>query len=156
MHEWWDRAPEVKRQLKGTPPATRAALKKLQPFYGEPIENADWHPLFFLSELSNRDKHRRLNVLARRADWEFVDAEGKPIFDVSTVEGRVAESDKGGTYRVTLTVRPDHANVEMYLLSAYQISLDEPPQLIGDLVQTITRINQFVDNRVLPTVKSLL
>jgi hypothetical protein len=97
-----------------------------------------------------------LNLLARSAEFEFVDGDGKPIFHVSTVKGRVAESREGGTYRVTLTVRPDHANLEMYLLSSYQVALNEPPTLVRDLMQTLTQINEFIDARVLPAVKTLI
>jgi hypothetical protein len=156
ISEWWDNSPKVTRQLKDTPPGTRAALKKLQPFDGVPLTNPTWHPLFALNVLNNRDKHRRLNLLARRATIDFVDADGKPIFQTPPLPAHIAEGQEGDTYTVTLAIRPDYANVDMYLLTTYQVAFDEPPELIGDLVETLTGINQFIDSRVLPTVKALL
>lgn len=158
MHKWWDCAPEVGRQLKNTPPDTRAALKALQPFYGVPRINPSWHPLFLLSELNNRDKHRRLNVLSRAVELEVVDANGKPIFQrgIPPIQDRIPERRERDTYPVVFRVLPEYANMEMYLLSEFKVTLDEPPELISDLVQTLTRINEYIDREVFPTVKALL
>jgi hypothetical protein len=157
MSKWWDDSDLIGRKLQNTPPRTRAALKNLQPFYGVPATNPLRHPLWALSVLNNRDKHRRLNLLARSARLEFVDADGKPIFfQAPPLPTRIAESSKGDTYTVMLTVSPDHANMDMYLLTTYQVALHEPPELIGDLVETLTGINEFIDARVLPTIKALL
>jgi hypothetical protein len=155
IHQWWDNAPQVKRQLKSTPPGTKAALKKLQPFYGVPRTNPDWHPLFALNTLNNRDKHRRLNLLARHASIESVDGRGKPLFHGIPIEQRITERDEGDAYTVTLSVLPDYANVDVYLLATYQVALDEFP-VISNLVPALEEINQFIDTRVLPTVKALL
>ncbi len=156
MPSWWDTSREVGRDLNNTPPGTRAALKRLQPFHGVPMHFPMAHPLWALSVLSNRDKHRRLNVLARRAAIEFVDGEGKPIFQGPPLDTRITERNEGNTYTVTLTIRPDYADVDMNLFAAHDVALHEPPELIGDLIETLTGINQFIDARVVPTVKTLL
>jgi hypothetical protein len=73
MDQWWDNDPSgaIARYLKDTPAGTKAALKPLQPFYGIPAVNPDRHPLAHLQLLSNRDKHRRLNLLVRNASLDF-------------------------------------------------------------------------------------
>jgi hypothetical protein len=45
--------------------------------------------------------------------------------------------------------------VDVYLLATYQVALDEFP-VISNLVPALEEINQFIDTRVLPTVKALL
>ena len=114
------------------------------------------HPLWALRLINNTDKHRRLNLLARRATMEFVDADRKPIFDTSPLPARIAERQEGDTYTVTFAIRPDYAKVDMYLLTTHKVAFDEPPELISDLVETITGINEFIDRRVLSTIKRLL
>jgi hypothetical protein len=157
VHDWWDNAPEVERDLQNTPPGTKAALKPLQPFYG--IPRCDWfgHPLGVLAALSNRDKHRRLNLLAHRASIDFVDADGKPIFPHGTpVYTVIPEGDEGKTYTVLLDLSPWEAHMDVYLLAAHEIRLHEPPEVIGELVEKLPRITEFIDTRVLPAVRSLL
>jgi hypothetical protein len=39
VHDWWETAPKIARQLDNTPTNTRAALKQLQPFHGVPVTN---------------------------------------------------------------------------------------------------------------------
>lgn len=150
MHDWWDRARLVSRQLQNTPPETRAALKPLQPFYGVPRTNPFNHPLWALRLLNNRDKHRRLNLLARSASVDFVDASGKPIFPTPPFPTRITKGDEGSAYVVTFRVTPasEYANMDMYLLAPQQVALDEPPELIGDLIETLAGINAFIDTRV--------
>jgi hypothetical protein len=107
-------------------------------------------------ELSNRDKHRRLNLLAFATEYDFIDADGKPVFDVGPSFGpraRIPESGEGETYTFTLTT---DLEVDMYLLATYDIAFNEPPELIGGVVETLGGINQFIDSWVLPTVKALL
>lgn len=155
MSQWWDTERTIGRKLENTPTGTRAALKPLQPFYGVPVTNPDTHPLWQLSLLNNRDKHRRLNLLSRPVAIDFVGGDGKPIFDIP-VKSRFAERSERDTQSVTLTVQPDKANMDVYLLATYEVAFHEPPELIGDLVQTLTGINEFIDARVLPVVRSLL
>jgi hypothetical protein len=57
---------------------------------------------------------------------------------------------------VTFRLLPAYANLEVNLLTTFQIGLDEPPELIGEVVQTLTQINQFIDSEVFPAVKALL
>ena len=158
MPDWWDRADIIERKLKNTPPQTRAALKRLQPFYGIPLGNPHRHPLWALSTLNNRDKHRRLNLLARNASVDFVDADGKRIFHGPASFTRIEERQERDAYTVILRATPDYRerDVDMYLIPAYKVALDEPPELIGELAETLTSINQFIDSRVLPTVNALL
>ena len=156
MNEWWDTAERVTRQLKNTPEGTSAALKQLQPFNGIPMTNPFQHPLWALARLNNRDKHRRLNLLARSAFVDFVDAAGEPLFPTRPFPHRIAERSEADTYTVTFNVLPDYPQVDMYLLTTQQVALHEPPELIGDLIETLRGINQFIDGHVLPTVKSLL
>jgi hypothetical protein len=158
VDEWWETSPAVARKLKNTPAGTKAALKQLQPFRGVPVTNPLDHPLFALAQMSNRDKHRRLNLLARVAEFHFIDRGGQPIFQGPLVapQGRITEANDRDAYTVTLAVEADKAHMDIYLLPAYDLSLHEPPELIGDLIETLRDINQFIDNRVLPTVKALL
>ena len=85
---------------------TKAALKQLQPFYRVPATNPLTHPLFRLRVLNNRDKHRRLNLLARNVSVLFVNAQREPIYEGGPVATRIAESYEGDTYTARLTV--DH------------------------------------------------
>lgn len=157
VEQRWETDPGggIKRNLDGTPPGTKAALKQLQPFYGVPTTNPVHHPLFALQTLSNRDKHRRLNLLVHRAAINFVDASGQPIFQGPALHGRVAKPDERDTYTVTLAVN-EKRDVDVYLLPTYDVRLNEPPELVGDLVETLTRIDQFIDGRVPPVIRSLL
>jgi len=145
----------IKGNLKGTPTGTKAALKQLQPFYGVPVVNPFRHPLYALHVLSNRDKHRRLNLLARVVSSKFVDAAGKKIFEGPPQSARIPKTHEGDAYTVTLSTR-DKLDVDMYLLPTYDIRLNEPPQLVGNLIDTLAGINEFIDTRVLPTVRALL
>lgn len=158
IDQWWEADPKgrIGRQLRDTPSGTKAALKKLQPFYGVPRVNPMQHPLFSLRELSNRDKHRRLNLLVRRASIEFVDASGEPIFEGPAPTARISDHpDKGDAYTVSLAVR-EELDVDVHLIPAYGLALNEPPDLIGDLIETLTAINEYIDQRVLPVVRTLL
>jgi hypothetical protein len=69
---------------------------------------------------------------------------------------RIDQRGEGDTYTVTFTVTPEYANMDMYLLTSYQVALHEPPELICDLVETLSGINQFIDSRVVPAVRTLL
>jgi hypothetical protein len=157
VDEWWEKDPKgrIVRQLNGTPSGTKAALKPLQPFYGAPRTNPGQHPLFWLQILSNRDKHRRLNLLIHRATINFVDACGEPIFQGPAPDTRIAEPTEGDTYTVTFAPRKKR-DVDMYLLPTYDVRLDEPPQLVGSVIDTLAGINQFIDARILPTIRRLL
>lgn len=158
VDEWWEKDSNARivRQLNGTPSDTKAALKPLQPFYGVPTADPGKHPLLWLRLLSNRDKHRRLNLLVHRATIQFVDASGKPVFQGPAPDARIAEPTEGDTYTVTLTRGRGHTNMDMYLLPSYDVRLNEPPELFGNLIDTLTGISQYIDARVLPAIRSLL
>jgi hypothetical protein len=158
IDEWWETDPRgmIRRQLKDTPSGTKAALKSLQPFYGVPRENPLAHPLFMLNLMSNRDKHRRLNLLAQVAEFRFVDVLGQPLFEGIAAHGRISEAREGETYTVLLSAEAREARKDMFLLPTYDVGLHEPPELIGNLIETLTGINQFIDRRVVPAVMSLL
>ncbi len=157
IDQWWETDPDgrIKRQLRGTPDGTKTALKQLQPFFGVPRVNPMQHPLFLLRELSNRDKHRRLNLLVRRASLKFVDAGGEPIYAGPAPTARIADRNKEDTYTVSLAVREER-DTDVFILPTYDVALNEPPELIGDLIQTLAEINNFIDRRVLPVVTALL
>jgi hypothetical protein len=144
IDQWWE-----------TPDGTKAALKQLQPFYGVPRVNPMQHPLFLLRELSNRDKHRRLNLLVRRASIKFVDAGGKPIYEGPAPTARITDRGKGNAYTVSLA-GGEERDMDVFILPMYDLALNEPPELIGDLIQTLAEINGFIDRRVLPVVTTLL
>jgi hypothetical protein len=154
MPQWWEDAREVDRKLKDAPAGTKAAIKQLQPFNGAPF--ASLHPLAVLNALNNRDKHRRLNLLARRVTFEFQYPDGKPVFQAGEITDRITQRDEGNAYVVQLTVTPDKANMDVYLLAVNEVTLDEGFQAAGDLIETLTGINEFIDGRVLPTVRRLL
>jgi hypothetical protein len=160
IHDWWDTTDKVRGQLQNTPPETRAALKQLQPFYGVPATDPFRHPLKSLYELNNRDKHRSLNLIARAATIKFVDASGKPLFqDLDwPVRSSPSKGNEGHTPDVflTLNVPPGHADVDVYLLATEEVAFHQPPELIGEVIETLAGIQQFIDSRVLPVVRSLL
>jgi hypothetical protein len=157
IDEWWDSSRKVDGNLKDTPPGTKAALKPLQPFYGVPVANWIGHPLAVLAALSNRDKHRRLNLLAHRAGFDFVYGSGKPVFQFGTPLYRLMpERKEGDTYTVTLGTSGQTPDMDVYLVTTYQVALDEPPDVFGEVVELLTGINQFIDTRVLPAIRSLL
>jgi hypothetical protein len=157
IDEWWENDPDrrIRRQLRGTPDGTKAALKHLQPFYGAPQVDPMRHPLLHLRELSNRDKHRRLNLLVRRASMKFVDASGGPIYEGPDPTARIADPREGDFYTVSLSVR-EEVDQEVFILPTYDLALNEPPELIGSLIQTLVKINDCIDSRVLPVVRGLL
>jgi len=157
IDRWWeaDAKGRIKRQLRDTPAGTKRALKKLQPFFGVPKVNPTQHPLFALRELSNRDKHRRLNLLVRRASITFVDSNRKPIYEGPAPTARIADRGEGDAYTASLAVR-EKLDRDVYLLSAYDVALNEPPELVGDLIETLADINGFIDRRVLPAIEELL
>lgn len=157
IDHWWETDPEgrIRRQLHGTPAGSKAALKKLQPFFGVPRVDPMQHPLFALRQLSNRDKHRRLNLLVRRASIRFVDGKGKKIYDGPPPTARISDHGGGDVYTVSLVVRKK-LDVDVYLLPVYDVALNEPPELLGDLIPTLGKINDFIDRRVLPAVMALL
>lgn len=156
--DWWDNSDKVEGQLHNTPSATRAALKPLQPFYGIPVADHVRHPLNALYVLNNRDKHRSLNLIARAATLKFIDADGKPLWQGGDLPHRSvpSERDEGQTPDVFLTVPADRANMDVYLLATYKVAFHQPPELIGDVVETLTGIQDFIDRGVLPAVKGLL
>jgi hypothetical protein len=158
IDQWWEDGcgGKLKRQLQDTPSGTKAALKKLQPFYGGPSRSDPHrHPLWVLYTLSNRDKHRRLNLLIRGTPPELVNAAGEPIFQRAGPEMAIPQTYEGNTYTVTLTTH-DALDVDVYFLPTYNVRLREPPEAIGNLIETLTRINQCIDRWVLPTVRALL
>ena len=106
-HRWeTDPGGTIQRKLKNTPSGTKAALKKLQPFYGVPRTDPFRHPLSHVQLLTNTDKHRRLNLIARGAAVNFVDARGEPIFEGPPARvGQIAEPDEGNAYTATLASR---------------------------------------------------
>jgi hypothetical protein len=159
IDKWWEDDPSgvIERNLEGTPPGTKAALKKLQPFYGGPFGGANpmAHPLFKLQAMSNRDKHRRLNLLENRAAVDFVDARGERLFYGPKGFGRIAESRERDTYTATLRTdeKPD---VDVYLLPSYDVAFGEPPELVDVVLDVLTDINKFIDRGVLPTIRGLM
>jgi len=90
------------------------------------------------------------------ASVEFVDAGGKPIYDIPTPPlPRITGRPEQDAYTVILNARTKR-DVDVYFIAAYDIRLDEAPALIGNLLDTLDGINQFIDARVLPTVIALL
>lgn len=158
IHDWWDTSPSVGKQLQHTPTHTRAALKQLQPFYGVPMTDPDRHPLRALYILNNRDKHRSLNLIADAATIKFIDAEGQPRFHGLDFPYRTVptEGNEGHTPAVFLTVPADYPEMDVYLLASKQVAFHQPPELIGEVVETLTGIQEFIESRVLPAVRSLL
>ena len=158
VHDWWDSSAKVGKQLENTPSGTRAALKQLQPFYGLPVTDHVRHPLNALYELNNRVKHRSLNLIARAATLKFIDADGKPLFQGLDFPFRSVptERNEAHTSDVYLSVPADHTEVDMYLLATEEVAFHQPPELIGEVIETLRGIQEFIDGRVLPTVKRLL
>lgn len=154
----WDNDPggTLARYLNNTPTRTKAMLKPLQPFYGVPMTNPWRHPLFILQSLNNRDKHRRLNLLARNATVDFTDAQGKPIFDVPAPDARIVGPQEHDTYTVTLTGEFD---VDVYLIATHDIRFHEGQEtwaLFAQVLETLDGINQFIDGQVLTAIRTLL
>ena len=56
---------------------------------------------------------------------------------------------------MSLAVR-EELDADVHLVPAYGLALNEPPDLIGDLIETLTAINEYIDQRVLPVVRTLL
>jgi hypothetical protein len=68
--------------------------------------------------------------------------------------GEIPETYEGSTYTVFLNW--GKADMDVYLLPTYDVALHEPGELIGNLIETLAGINQFIDGRVLPAVATLL
>jgi hypothetical protein len=151
VEQRWEKADDtLNGQLQGTPTGTKAKFKALQPFYGVPRTNPLQHPLLALHTLNNRDKHRRLNLLVHSAEIRFEDASGKQLFEGPPIKTRISESCE------TVTLNTQKRDADVYLRASYEIRLNEPPELLGNLLATLTSINKFIDSWVLPTVVELL
>lgn len=152
----WDEDPKsrIKRKLANTPEGTKDALKPLQPFYRAPQTNPALHPLHHLRLLSNRDKHRRLNLLAHVAAIEFVDQSGRPLYPGGAQRVKEPEADASGSYTVSLT-KEQESPEDISLTTKATIHLDEPPYLVGELIGTVKNILDYLDSEVVPTVKRL-
>ena len=146
----------IAAMLARTPSGTKDALKPLQPFFGVPRTDPVRHPLFQLQQLSNTDKHRRLNLLVRGAEIVFVDSSGAPIYPGRPHRARVVETEVGGRYVVALNVTTDEQPREIFLAARYDVLLIEPPELSGNLLATLNRICNYIDTRVKPAVRELL
>lgn len=155
--ERWDKdhGGRIAQSLQGTPPGTKAALKPLQPFHEVPRADPWRHPLFALQTLSNGDKHRRLNLLARQADISFVSAHGDSLFAGQPASVRIADLEERDGFIAMLNVDKQF-DQEVLLVPAYDVRLHEPPRLVGNLIETLADINQFIEARVLPAVIPLL
>jgi len=64
--------------------------------------------------------------------------------------GEIPETYEGSTYTVFLNW--GKADMDVYLLPTYDVA----GELIGNLIETLAGINQFIDGRVLPAVATLL
>lgn len=163
VRDGWEADPNrtLARMLKGTPPETKAFLQQLQPFDGAPGMDPDDHPLAMLKGLSNRDKHRRLNLVASRISITFTDVGGKPIFDTPTPHGSVSipEGTESDTQIVLLRLGPEssESETEVYLGALYDVAFEEDrPFLRASVIDTLTIIREFIDRRVVPTITLLL
>jgi len=78
-----------------------------------------------------------LNLLARNAAIDFVDADRQQIFDGPGIgiDARIAESYEGDTYSVSLAVN-EKFDVDVYLLPAFDIRLNDRPRLFGPVLET--------------------
>jgi hypothetical protein len=85
----------------------------------------------------------------------FVDAEHQPLFEGPPPAARLEESGEKDAYLVTLRVRKQFDD-DVFLIPGYDVRLNEPPYLIGDLLETLDAIRDFTAARVLPTVRALL
>jgi hypothetical protein len=163
VEEWryaeqrWDRDKNnsIAKSLEGTPPGTKEALKPLQPFHEVPRANPWEHPLFSLQTLNNRDKHRRLNLLAQQAHISFVDPDGRPFFHGPPASTRIPDKAEKDTLTVQLGVQAKFDR-DVLLTSTYDVRLHEPLWLVGNLIDTLTEINRFIEARVLPAISGLL
>ncbi len=147
---------EIKRKLAGAPPGTKERLKPLQPFYGTPRTDPFRHPLHQLQDLSNRDKHRRLNLLSRVAsDVQFVDSAGKSIYPGPPHRIRIPDAGDGRSLTVTLNVQEPRSE-GIFVHARTTIGLNEPPELTGEVVETLGTIAEYIETKVEPTVRQLI
>jgi hypothetical protein len=105
--------------------------------------------------LNNRDKHRRLNLLGRQANIAFVDPDGQSLFHGQPASLRIADPNESGAFTARLSVDGPFDD-EVLLASTYDVRLHEPPWLVGNLIDTLTEIDRFIEVRVLLTVVGLL
>jgi hypothetical protein len=86
---------QAKRHLKGLPEDIVSRIEEVQPYhlldyiFGDPQPIPLWHEnLHLLRELSNHDKHRRINVLLHRADHLAVHHSSSvpPMMELNTDE----------------------------------------------------------------------
>ena len=156
--EHWNKSAKIDEMLRGAPPETKSFLKQLQPLHGVPSTNPDAHPLTFLQELSNRDKHRRLSLVATRVNLTFSDSQGNPQFDGPTPHGvmRVTDANNRGNQIVTLAA-PLELKSQLYVRPTYDVVFDEPgPPFKRSVLGTLTEIRDFIDGTVLFTIRLLL
>lgn len=106
-----------------------------------------------MRELSNRDKHRRLNLLARRANVRFLGDDGTPLYVSHAPTARIDESVSSS---FTVFLARDQLEGGVYLEPSYEVVFDEPPVAIAAVVGTLEQIHAYVGQRVVPAIKALL
>lgn len=68
---------------------------------------------------------------------------------------KVPEPDAGGDYTVYPS-KDQETSTKVFLVTKTSVHLDERPELVGDLLDTVLGILEFLDHKVVPTVKRLL
>jgi hypothetical protein len=155
---WWreDQSGAIGRRLENTPHGTKELLERLQPFYGVPATDPLRHPLAALHLLTNRDKHRRLNVLVRQARIQFVDRAGEQMYEGPPAHvGRINKPAESEQYTASLSVAQPFDR-DIYLRAEYGVRINEPPELFGEVATTVIEIDEFIGMTVVPVVRHLL
>lgn len=148
----WSTDPDglLARKLHGTPPETKTLLERLQPFFGAPALDPSNHPLALLKALSNRDKHRRLNLIGIRVGVTFTDPDGNPLFDQPSPHGsmNVSESRIGDVQMILLGgLQKEREGV--HVKASQDVAFDEDdPIYTGSVVETLKEICRYIDNDV--------
>lgn len=140
--------------LGNIPAADLASIEQVQPFHRG--ENAGYHPLWQLHELSNSDKHRRLYITALyvtgadQVDWALP---GELVRAVGLATRAMPSKGQGNiacTFWFPLAV-PSNTDMDMYLKGSLFVALDEKVEPRGVPIQyLLSQILEFLESDVIP------
>jgi hypothetical protein len=143
----------VGQRLRGVERAAAAAIKKLQPGYGgnDPLS----HPLHMLAELSNRDKHRVVHLVAlipHSARIEVDTRLGKRMWPVWATGGAEHDAAIGKAFFFGGPA-PEPVQIKVEVTFGVTVGGIEPPWGVETLLENI---HAHIRDKVLPAVEPFI
>jgi hypothetical protein len=137
---------ERQSRIGDVPQGAQALIEQLQPFNGGPARDPWQNPLALLYILSNRDKHRRINVTVTQVSVDFVDREGRPIDEPAP---RISEWVLIGEGKAQATLSGLNPDMDVYARIGFDVVFYEDGPLLGKgVVQTLEQIRDHIGSLV--------